>query len=342
MQRIIQQRYDNVGTTAITGDTTLVMDRNSGIGRAVTSDSSSHKAKRGHYKHHKGGKTPQDFTRYRKVLRSSLFNNYRNNDKRIRFVTLTFKDNRVTTINGAKSKFDKYIKQLEQDKAIECYTLCPEYDSYHKPHLHAVIKLAEITKIESAKESIIDDWLVGNWTHGRATSSLVWDIKGLMRYLVPVYSVEDYTAVNEELKVDSKTMDEAEIKHHLAKDALKSLPKTAPESVRQERKAERAEANLAKKREQQKQLKGNERAVYLSRGQAKTARAKATAEIAGYWKMAGQFTGSTTIVTTVNKYDDETGELVSSFQRAVTVDRYRFTSEQTEYLYKMITAEMEK
>ena len=235
MQRIIQQRYNNQDTAAITGNSTLVIDRNSGIGQVVNTNSTRHDKGRGHYHKHHGGKTPQDFARYRKTLRGSLFNNYDNNDPRTRFVTLTFKDNRIKTINGAKSKFEDYIKQLEQDKSIECYTLCPEYDSSHKPHIHAVIKLAKVTKVEAAKEDIINDWLVKSWQHGLATASVVWDIKGLINYLVPAYSVSDYKTVNTEMAADEDAMEQAEMQHHMAKDELKQLPKDAPEWLKQER-----------------------------------------------------------------------------------------------------------
>lgn len=340
MQRIIQQRYNNQDTAAITGNSTLVIDRNSGIGQVVNTNSTRHDKGRGHYHKHHGGKTPQDFARYRKTLRGSLFNNYDNNDPRTRFVTLTFKDNRIKTINGAKSKFEDYIKQLEQDKSIECYTLCPEYDSSHKPHIHAVIKLAKVTKVEAAKEDIINDWLVKSWQHGLATASVVWDIKGLINYLVPAYSVSDYKTVNTEMAADEDAMEQAEMQHHMAKDELKQLPKDAPEWLKQEKKQQRAAANRRKKKEAQKQLQGNERPVYLSRGQRKTARVKTSdKEILNYWRTAGVFGSSTTIVTTINNYDEETGELISSFERVVTVDRYYFTNQQSTLLYDLLTEE---
>lgn len=344
MQRIIQQRYDNDNATAITGNSTLVIDRNSGIGQVVNTNATRHGSKgRGHYRKHKGGKTPMDFTRYRKTLRGSLFNNYENNDPRVRFVTLTFSDNRIKTINGAKSKFDAYIKRLEQDKAIECYTLCPEYDSNHKPHLHAVIKLAKVSKVEAVKDDIINDWLVKSWPHGYGKSELVWDIKGLVKYLVPVYSVKDYKTVNEELKADKDLMQVAEARHHMEKENVKVLHRQAPKWLKAKRKRARALANREKKKENQKQLSGNERPVYLSRGQAKTARVKTSDKtILNYWRSAGVFGGSTTIVTTVNDYDDETGELIKSFERVVTVDRYYFTNEQSTLLYDLLSEEKTK
>ena len=344
MQRIIQNHYQNSKITAITGNATLVIDRNSGIGKVVTTATTNHGSRsRGHYHKRKGGKTPMDFTRYRKTFRSSLFNNYENNDPRVRFITLTFSDNRIKTVNGAKEKFDSYIKQLEQERAVECWTLCPEYDKDHKPHLHALIKLAKINKVEAAKEDLINDWLIKNWQYGFGKSETVWDIKGLASYLVPVYSVDDYKTVNEELKPDKVLMDVAEAAHHMAKDEVKILHKMAPKWLKSKRKAARAEANREKKKENQKQLTGNERAVYLSRGQAKTARVKTSnGKILGYWKTAGTFGGSQTIVTTVNNYDDETGELISSFERAVTIDRYYFTTEQSALLYELLTDEMAK
>lgn len=344
MQRIVQQRYNNSNTTAITSNSTLVIDRNSGIGQVVNANATKHGSKgRGHYHKHKGGKTPMDFARYKKTLRGSLFNNYENHDPRVRFITLTFSDNRIKTISGAKSKFDAYIKRLEQDKAIECYTLCPEYDSNHKPHIHAVIKLAKISKIEAVKDDIINNWLVKSWPHGYGKSELVWDIKGLVNYLVPVYSVKDYKTVNEELKADKDLMQVAEARHHMEKENVKVLHKQAPKWLKAKRKRARAIANHEKKKENQKQLSGNERPVYLSRGQAKTARVKTSDRaILSFWRSAGVFGGSTTIVTTVNNYDDETGELISSFERVVTVDRYYFTNEQSILLYDLLSEEEAK
>lgn len=344
MQRVIQHQQLNPASKPITENSTLVIDRNSGIGKVVTTNATTHsKGSRGSYHKHKGGKTPLDFERYRRTLKSSLYNNYDNNDKRVRFVTLTFKDNRIKTINGAKSKFEDYIKQLEQDKSIECYTLCPEYDSNHKPHLHAVIKLAGLTKVEKVKDNIIDDWLVANWKHGLATSEVVWDIKGLVNYLVPAYDVEDYATVNEELTPDRETMEKASIEHHLAKNDLKKLAPDSPEWVKNYVKKKRAEANREKKKENQKQLKDNERAVYLSRGQAKTARVKTNnKDILNLWKTAGTCAGSMTITTTVNTYDDETGELVKSFERKVTVDRYFFSNKQSKLLYDLLSEEKAK
>lgn len=344
MERIIQHRQLNPTSKPITENSTLVIDRNSGIGQVVTTNATIHsKGSRGSYRKHKGGKTPLDFERYRKTLKSSLYNNYDNNDKRVRFVTLTFKDNRIKTIEGAKKKFDEYRKQLEKERKIASVTLCPEYDSNHKPHLHAVIKLSEITKVEQVKESIIDDWLRSNWKHGLATSEVVWDIKGLVNYLVPAYDVEDYATVNEELTPDYEAMEKASIEHHLAKNDLKKLAPDNPEWVKSYVKRKRAEANREKKKENQKQLKDNERAVYVSRGQAKTVRVKTSDKtILGYWRSAGGFGGSTTIVTTVNNYDDETGELISSFERVVTVDRYYFTNEQSTLLYDLLSEEKAK
>lgn len=344
MQRIMQQRYNNDNATAITSGSTLVIDRNSGVGQVVNTNATKHGSKgRGHYHRHKGGKTPMDFTRYRKTLRGSLFNNYENHDPRVRFVTLTFSDNRIKTINGAKSKFDQYIKRLERERTIECYTLCPEYDSAHKPHIHAVIKLAKVSKVEAVKDDIINDWLVKSWPHGYGKSELVWDIKGLVNYLVPVYNVTDYKTVNEELKADKDLMQVAEAKHHMEKENVKVLHKRAPKWLKAKRKRARALANREKKKENQKQLSGNERAVYLSRGQAKTARVKTSDKaILSYWRSAGVFGGSTTIVTTVNNYDDETGELINSFERTVTVDRYYFTNEQSTLLYDLLSEEKVK
>lgn len=344
MQRIIQQRYDNGDTTAITGNSTLVIDRNSGIGQVVNTNATKHGSKgRGHYHKHKGGKTPLDFTRYKKTLRGSLFNNYDNNDPRVRFVTLTFSDNRIKTISGAKSKFDQYIKRLERERTIECYTLCPEYDSNHKPHIHAVIKLAKVSKVEAVKDDIINDWLVESWPHGYGKSEPVWNVKGLVSYLVPVYDVKDYKTVNEELKADKDLMQVAEAKHHMEKENVKCLHKQAPKWLKVKRKRARAIANHEKKKENQKQLSGNERPVYLSRGQAKTARVKTSDKaILSYWRAAGVFSGSTTIVTTVNDYDDETGELISSFERIVIIDRYYFTNEQSTLLYDLLSEEKAK
>ena len=344
MRRIIQQRYNNGDTTAITGNSTLVIDRNSGIGQVVNTNDTKHGSKgRGHYHKHKGGKTPMDFTRYRKTLRGSLYNNYDNNDKRVRFVTLTFKDNRIKTIEGAKKKFDQYIKRLERERTIECYTLCPEYDSAHKPHIHAVIKLAKVSKVEAVKDDIINDWLVQSWPHGYGKSELVWDIRGLVNYLVPVYSVKDYKTVNEELKADKDLMQVAEAKHHMEKENVKVLHRQAPKWLKVKRKRARALANREKKKENQKQLSGNERPVYLSRGQAKTARVKTSDKtILSFWRSAGAFGGSTTIVTTVNDYDDETGELISSFERVVTIDRYYFTNQQSALLYDLLSEEKAK
>lgn len=344
MKRIIQQRYNNDNATAITSNSTLVIDKNSGIGQVVTTNSTTHaKGKRGRYHKNKGGKTPMDFERYRKTLKSSLFNNYDNNDKRVRFLTLTFSDNRIKTIEGAKKKFDAYIKQIEQERKIECFTLCPEYDDQHKPHLHAVIKLSEITKREQVQESIIDDWLRNNWKHGLATSEVVWDIKGLVNYLVPAYDVEDYATVNEELIPDREAMEKASIEHHLAKNDLKKLTPDNPEWVKNYVKRKRAEANREKKKENQKQLRGNERAVYVSRGQAKTARVKTSnKDIHRLWLTAGTCAGSMTITTTVNTYDDETGELIKSFERKVTVDRYFFTNKQSRLIYDLLIEEADK
>lgn len=344
MQRIIQHRQLNPTSKPITEDSTLVIDRNSGIGKVVTTNNTTRsKGKRGHYRKHKGGKTPLDFERYRRTLKSSLFNNYENNDPRVRFVTLTFSDNRIRTINGAKKKFDAYRKQLEKERKIASVTLCPEYDSNHKPHLHAVIKLSDVTKVEKVKDNIIDDWLVANWTHGLASSEVVWDIKGLANYLVPAYGVEDYKAVNEELKPDQEAMDEAALNHHIAKSDLKKLAPDNPEWVKNYVKKKRAEANREKKKENQKQLKDNERAVYVSRGQAKTARVKTSnKDILNLWKTAGTCAGSMTITTTVNTYDDETGELVKSFERKVTVDRYFFTNKQSRLIYDLLIEEAAK
>lgn len=344
MQRIIQQRYNNANATAITSNSTLVIDRNSGIGKVVTTNATTHsKRSRGSYRKHKGGKTPLDFERYRKTLKSSLYNNYDNNDKRVRFVTLTFKDNRIKTIEGAKKKFDAYRKQLEKERKIASVTLCPEYDSNHKPHLHAVIKLSDVTKVEKVKDSIIDEWLEANWKHGLATSEVVWDIKGLVNYLVPAYDVKDYATVNEELTPDHEAMDEAALNHHIAKSDLKKLAPDSPEWVKNYVKKKRAEANREKKKENQKQLKGNERAVYVSRGQAKTARVKTNnKDIHRLWLTAGTCAGSMTITTTVNTYDDKTGELVKSFERKVTVDRYFFSNKQSRLLYELLSKEAAK
>lgn len=344
MQRIIQHQQLNPASKPITENSTLVIDRNSGIGKVVTTNATTHsKRSRGHYRKHKGGKTPLDFERYRRTLKSSLYNNYDNNDKRVRFVTLTFKDNRIKTIEGAKKKFDAYIKQLEQERKIACFTLCPEYDSNHKPHLHAVIKLSDVTKRERVQESIIDDWLRSNWKHGLTTSEVVWDIKGLVNYLVPAYDVEDYATVNEELTPDHEAMEKASIEHHLAKNDLKKLAPDNPAWVKSYAKRKRAEANREKKKENQKQLRGNERAVYLSRGQAKTARVKTSnKDILNLWKSAGTCQGSMTITTTINTYDDETGELIKSFERKVTVDRYFFSNKQSRLLYELLSKEAAK
>ena len=345
MQRIIQQRYDNANATAITSNSTLVIDRNSGIGQVVNTNATKHgsKGSRGSYRKHKGGKTPLDFERYRKKLKSSLFNNYDNNDKRVRFVTLTFSDNRIKTIEGAKKKFDAYIKQLEQERKIKCFTLCPEYDDQHKPHLHAVIKLSDVTKVEKVKDSIIDEWLEANWKHGLATSEVVWDIKGLVNYLVPAYDVEDYATVNEELTPDREAMEKATIEHHVAKNDFKKLAPDNPEWVKNYVKRKRVEANREKKKENQKQLRGNERAVYVSRGQAKTARVKTNnKDIHRLWLSAGTCAGSMTITTTINTYDDETGELIRSFERKVTVDRYFFSNKQSRLLYELLSKEAAK
>lgn len=344
MQRIVQKRYNNDNATAITENSTLVIDRNSGIGQVVNTNTTNHsKGSRGSYRKHKGGKTPLDFERYRKKLKSSLFNNYDNNDKRVRFVTLTFSDNRIKTIEGAKKKFDAYIKQLEQERKIECFTLCPEYDDQHKPHLHAVIKLSDVTKVEKVKDSIIDEWLEANWKHGLATSEVVWDIKGLVNYLVPAYDVEDYATVNEELTPDRKAMEKATIEHHVAKNDFKKLAPDNPEWVKNYVKRKRAEANREKKKENQKQLRGNERAVYVSRGQAKTARVKTNnKDIHRLWLSAGTCVGSMTITTTINTYDDDTGELIKSFERKVTVDRYFFTNKQSRLIYDLLIEEAAK
>lgn len=344
MQRIIRHQQLNPASKPITENSTLIIDRNSGIGKVVTTNNTTRsKGKRGHYRKHKGGKTPLDFERYRKTLKSSLFNNYDNNDARVRFLTLTFSDNRIKTIEGAKKKFDAYIKRLEQERKIECFTLCPEYDSSHKPHIHAVIKLSDVTKRERVQESIIDDWLRSNWKHGLATSEVVWDIKGLVNYLVPAYDVKDYATVNEELKPDQEAMDEAALNHHIAKSDLKKLAPDNPEWVKNYVKKKRAEANREKKKENQKQLRGNERAVYLSRGQAKTARVKTSnKDILNLWKTAGTCAGSMTITTTINTYDDETGELIRSFERKVTVDRYSFSNKQSRLLYELLSKEAAK
>lgn len=344
MQRIIQHQQLNPTSRPITENSTLVIDRNSGIGKVVNTNTTTHsKGSRGSYRKHKGSKTPLDFERYRKTLKSSLYNNYDNNDKRVRFVTLTFSDNRIKTIEGAKKKFDAYRKQLEKERKIASVTLCPEYDDQHKPHLHAVIKLSEITKVEQVKESIIDEWLEANWKHGLATSEVVWDIKGLVNYLVPAYDVKDYATVNEELTPDYEAMEKATIEHHIAKNDLKKLAPDNPEWVKNYVKRKRAEANREKKKENQKQLRGNERAVYVSRGQAKTARVKTNnKDIHRLWLSAGTCAGSTTITTTVNTYDDETGELVKSFERKVTVDRYFFTVKQSRLIYDLLIEEADK
>ena len=344
MQRIIQHQQLNPASKPITENSTLVIDRNSGVGKVVTTNATTHsKGSRGSYRKHKGGKTPLDFERYRKTLKSSLFNNYDNNDARVRFLTLTFSDNRIKTIEGAKKKFDEYRKQLEQERKIECFTLCPEYDDQHKPHLHAVIKLSDVTKRERVQESIIDDWLRSNWKHGLATSEVVWDIKGLVNYLVPAYGVEDYKAVNEELKPDQEAMDEAALNHHIAKSDLKKLTPDNPAWVKNYVERKRAEANREKKKENQKQLRDNERPVYLSRGQAKTARVKTSNEdILNLWKTAGTCAGSMTITTTINTYDDDTGELIKSFERKVTIDRYFFTNKQSRLLYNLLIKEAAK
>lgn len=344
MKRIIQHRQLNPTSKPITENSTLVIDRNSGIGQVVTTNATTHsKGSRGSYRKHKGGKTPLDFERYRKTLKSSLFNNYDNNDKRVRFVTLTFSDNRIKTIEGAKKKFDAYRKQLEKERKIASVTLCPEYDSNHKPHLHAVIKLSDVTKVEKVKDSIIDEWLEANWKHGLATSEVVWDIKGLVNYLVPAYDVKDYATVNEELTPDHEAMEKAALNHHIAKSDLKKLAPDNPEWVKNYAKKKRAEANREKKKENQKQLKGNERAVYVSRGQKKTARVKTSnKEILSLWKSAGTCQGSMTITTTVNTYDDETGELIKSYERKVTVDRYFFTNKQSRLIYDLLIEEAAK
>lgn len=344
MQRIIQHQQLNPTSKPITENSTLVIDRNSGIGKVVTTNTTTlSKGSRGSYRKHKGGKTPLDFERYRKTLKSSLFNNYDNNDARVRFLTLTFSDNRIKTIEGAKKKFDAYIKQLEQERKIECFTLCPEYDDQHKPHLHAVIKLSDVTKVEKVKDSIIDEWLEANWKHGLATSEVVWDIKGLVNYLVPAYDVKDYATVNEELTPDHEAMEKAGIEHHVAKNDLKKLAPDDPAWVKNYVKRKRAEANREKKKENQKQLKDNERAVYVSRGQAKTARVKTSnSDIHRLWLSAGTYAGSMTITTTVTTYDNETGELIKSFERKVTVDRYFFTNKQSRLIYDLLIEEAAK
>ena len=343
MQRIIQHQQLNPASKPITENSTLVIDKNSGIGKVVTTNATTRsKGSRGSYRKHKGGKTPLDFERYRKTLKSSLYNNYDNNDKRVRFVTLTFRDNRIKTIEGAKKKFDAYRKQLEKERKIASFTLCPEYDSNHKPHIHALIKLSDVTKVEKVKDSIIDEWLEANWKHGLATSEAVWDIKGLVNYLVPAYDVKDYATVNEELTSDYEAMEKASIEHHLAKNDLKKLAPDNPAWVKSYVKRKRAEANREKKKENQKQLKDNERAVYVSRGQAKTARVKTSnKDILNLWKTAGTCAGSMTITTTINTYDDETGELVKSFERKVTVDRYFFTNKQSRLIYDLLIKEAE-
>uniref|UniRef100_UPI0024B95A62 hypothetical protein n=1 Tax=Limosilactobacillus viscerum TaxID=2993450 RepID=UPI0024B95A62 len=142
---------------------------------------------------------------------------------------------------------------------------------------------------------------------------------------------------------DKDLMQVAKARHHMEKENMKYLHKQAPKWLKAKRKRARAIANHEKKKENQKQLSGNERPVYLSRGQAKTARVKTSDKtILGYWRSAGVFSGSTTIVTTVNNYDDETGELISSFERAVTVDRYYFTNEQSKLLYDLLSEEKAK
>lgn len=339
MQRIVQDRIKNDSSMGLQGDMTLELDRESGIGKVIRTDTQKRSRGRsgGKYRKHRGNKTALDFTRYRKSMMGSLLNNYGNNRPNVRFLTLTFADNRIKTIDGAKSKFNAYIKTIEKKYKVGAWTLFPEYNSEHKPHLHVVIRVDNLNHVEEVKEEILSNYLVSHWEHGTARVSKVWDIRGLCNYLVPTYDTE---CLSDELKPDNEKIEMLTKKHHEAKNELKALTKDTPQWVKSYVKKKRHKLNQEKKKELQKQLKGDEKPVYKSYGQNKTIRIKTNSEkIHRLWKEMGSFSKSYTITTTINSYDDDTGELMSSYAIKTTIDSYTFTLPQCRTLYDVLKRE---
>ena len=321
------------------GDMTLVLDRESGVGKVIRTDTQKRSQGRsgGKYHKHRGNKTAIDFMRYRKSMMSSLLNNYGNNRPNVRFLTLTFSDNRIKTIDGAKSKFNAYIKAIEKKYKVGAWTLFPEYNSKHKPHLHVVIRVDNLNRVEKVKEEILSDYLVSHWMHGMARASKVWDIRGLCNYLVPTYDTEN---LSDELKPDNEKIEKLTKKHHETKNELKALTKDTPQWIKNYVKKKRYKLNQEKKKELQKQLKGAEKPVYKSYGQNKTIRIKTNSEkIHRLWKEMGTFAKSYTITTTINRYNDDTGELEHSYTIKTTIDDYTFTLPQCRTLYDMLKNE---
>lgn len=339
MQRIVQERIENNSNMGLQGDITLILDRDSGMGKVVRTDTQKRSNGRSgrKYRKHKGNKTALDFQRYRKSMMSSLLNNYGNNKPNVRFLTLTFADNRIKTIAGAKSKFNQYIQKIEEKYKVGAWTLFPEYNADHKPHLHVVIRVDGLARVEEVKEEILTDYLVSHWEHGTARASKVWDVRGLCNYLVPAYDTE---SLSDELKPDDEKIEELAKEHHEAKNELKALSKDTPQWIKKCIRSKRHRLNQEKKKELQKQLKGDERPVYKSYGQDKTVRIKTNSEkIHRLWKEMGTFSKSYTITTTINKYDDSTGELMSSYTIKTTIDRYTFTLAQCRTLYDVLKRE---
>lgn len=321
------------------GNITLELDRESGIGKVIRTDTQKRSNGRsgGKYHKHRGNKTALDFTRYRKSMMSSLLNNYGNNAPNVRFLTLTFADNRIKTIEGAKNKFNKYIKTIEKKYKVGAWTMFPEYNEDHKPHLHVVIRVDNLNHVEEVKEEILSDYLVNHWEHGMARVSKVWDIRGLCNYLVPTYDTEN---LNDELKPDNKKIEMLTKEHHETKNEMKALTKDSPQWVKNYVRNKRHKLNHEKKKELQKQLKGAEKPVYKSYGQNKTLRMKTNNEkIHRLWKEMGSFSKSYTITTTINRYNNATGELMSSYTIKTTIDSYTFTLPQCRALYDMLKSE---
>ncbi|MEE6680475.1 hypothetical protein, partial [Pediococcus pentosaceus] len=128
--------------------------------------------------------------------------------------------------------------------------------------------------------------------------------------------------------------------HHEAKNELKALSKDTPQWVKKCVRSKRHKLNQEKKKELQKQLKGDEKPVYKSYGQNKTVRIKTNSEkIHRLWKEMGTFSKSYTITTTINKYDNDTGELMSSYTIKTIVDQYTFTLSQCRTLYDVLKSE---
>lgn len=340
MQRIVQERIENNSSMGLQGDMTLVLDRDSGLGKVVrTATQKRSNGRSGRkYRKHKGNKTALDFTRYRKSMMSSLLNNYGNNEPNVRFLTLTFGDNRIKTIEGAKSKFNKYIKTIEKKYKVGAWTLFPEYNEAHKPHLHVVIRVDNLNRAEEVKEEILTDYLVSHWEHGTARASKVWDVRGLCNYLVPAY---DTDSLSDEMKPDDEKIEALTKEHHEAKNELKALSKDTPQWIKKHVRSKRHRLNQEKKRELQKHLKGDEKPVYKSYGQNRTVRIKTNSEkIHRLWKEMGTFSKSYTITTTITRYDDDTGELMSSYTIKTTIDSYTFTLPQCRALYDMLSEEV--